>query len=212
MLSISKEQLAVLPQVVYTGKCHLIETASTARDAVAYLSKLPEIGFDTETRPSFHKGQHHKVSLLQLATPDECFLFRLNKTGITAPIRRLLESTDTLKVGLSTKDDFHSLRRLDPDINPDGFLELQSWVKDFDIQDNSLARIYAIIFGEKISKSQRLTNWEADELTLQQQHYAAIDAWACLKIHRHLADGLFESASSPYVINEENTLSNNTDS
>lgn len=198
MLSISKEILAELPKVEYEGKCHLIESASSARDAVMYLRKQKFIGFDTETRPNFQKGRTHKVSLLQLATLSECFLFRLNKTGITSHIKSLLESETVTKVGLSTKDDFHSLAKLCNDLRPQGFLELQSWVKDYDIKDNSLARIYAIIFGKRISKTQRLTNWEADQLTDSQLNYAALDAWACLKIYLHLSSGAFDPASSPY--------------
>lgn len=212
MLSISKEQLALLPTVNYEGTCRLIESASSARDAVRYLMKQEEIGFDTETKPSFKKGQRHKVALLQLATDDECFLFRLNKTGITDSIKKLLETEDVVKIGLSTNDDFNSLRRLEPTLSPAGFLELQSWVKDFDIADNSLSRIYGIIFGQRISKAQRLTNWEADELTQAQQHYAALDAWACLTIHRHLSDGLFHPELSPYKIIETSTeINSNSD-
>lgn len=204
MLSISKDTLAGLPTVSYNGRCIVVDTPSATRDAVKYLMKMDKIGFDTETKPSFHKGHVHKVALLQLATDDECYLFRLNKTGITQPLKRLLENEKILKIGLSTKDDFHAMRRLLPELEPRNFLELQSWVKDFDISDNSLARIYAIIFGERISKAQRLTNWEADELTMFQQHYAAIDAWACLKIYNHLNDGHFNPATSPYQVSTDN--------
>ena len=211
MLSISKEILADLPAVEYTGTPRLIETEEEAKDAVEYLLTQKEVGFDTETRPNFHKGSHYKVSLLQIATPDECFLFRLNKIGITADIKKLLETEDILKVGLSVKDDFHSLRKLDPNICPGNFLELQSWVKDFDILDNSLSRIHAIIFGKKISKSQRLTNWEADILTEFQQNYAAIDAWACLTIYHHLNQGLFNPKTSPYRVLQETIKTSTTD-
>lgn len=200
MLSISKETLSTLPAVAYEGRCHIIESASGARDAANYLLKLSKVGFDTETRPSFQKGRLHKVALLQLATPEECFLFRLNVVGITAHIRQLLESSQLLKVGLSTKDDFQALRRLEPELQPEGFFELQSWVKNFGIADQSLSRIHAILFGERISKSQRLTNWEAETLSEAQQHYAAIDAHACLKIYDYLKEGKFHPESSPYKI------------
>lgn len=202
MLSISKETLALLPAVEYDGTCHIIDTASSARDAANYLMKQRLIGFDTETKPSFQKGRTHKVALLQLATHDECFLFRLNKIGITESLKKLLETPNVMKIGLSTKDDFHALRRLDPTIMPDGFLELQNWVKDYEILDNSLSRIHAIIFDRRISKSQRLTNWEADELTEPQQKYAALDAWACLEIYEYLLSGKFDPRISKYKIKE----------
>lgn len=204
MLSISRELLSQLPAVNFEGKHYLIESAASARDAVRYLRKLPRIGFDTETRPSFQKGRVHKVALLQLATNDECFLFRLNKIGITADIKKLLETPDTKKIGLSTIDDFHALRRIEPVLNPKGFVELQTWVKNYDIIDNSLARIFAILFRQRISKAQRLTNWEAETLTDSQLNYAALDAWACLRIYEYLENGNFNPDNSPYIINPEN--------
>ncbi|MDE6073005.1 MAG: 3'-5' exonuclease domain-containing protein 2 [Muribaculaceae bacterium] len=199
MLSITKEQIAQLPVISYTGRTIVINTMSDARAAMTYLNKQPIVGFDTETRPSFKKGQLHKVSLMQLSTDDECFLFRLNHLGLFDGMKEFLSNESIIKVGLSIKDDFHSLNRLS-EIEPAGFIELQTHVKDFQIADNSLQKIFAIIFNERISKSQRLTNWEADILTDAQQAYAALDAWACLKIYNHLQSGLFDPESSPYIV------------
>lgn len=211
MLSISKETLATLPALEYNGRCLLVETPGKARDAINFLKKHELVGFDTETKPSFHKGQSHKVSLLQLATAEECFLFRLNKTGITTSIKNYLQNPDKRKIGLSVKDDFNSLRRLDNTLQPEGFLELQTWVKDFGILDNSLSRIYAIVFGKRISKSQRLTNWEAEELTQFQQIYAATDAWACLQIYQYLLAGNFDPSTSQYIISDTENLTHKTE-
>lgn len=188
-----------MPPVKFPGKLHVIDNAADAMQAVAWLSKQDAIGFDTETRPSFRKGEVHNVALVQLSTMDECFLFRVNHTGFTEPLRKLLENPAVIKVGLSTHDDFHGLRQLAP-VNPQGVVELQNYVKRFDIGDMSLQKIYAIIFGQYISKGQRLTNWEAATLTPPQQAYAAIDAWACLHIYRHLAAGEFNPAESPYFV------------
>lgn len=186
-----------MPVVQFPGRVHVIESASAARDAVTFLMKQPYIGFDTETRPSFHKGEVHNVALVQLSTLDECFLFRINIIGFTNHLRQLLEDKNIIKIGLSTKDDFHGLNRL-AEFTPGGFIELQNYVRKFDITDMSLQKIYAIIFGGHISKGQRLTNWEARQLTPLQQGYAALDAWACLKIYQHLENGLFDPATSIY--------------
>ena len=118
--------------------------------------------------------------------------------GLPKPLIDLLEDEDILKIGLSIHDDFHNLKKLG-DINPCAFVELQNYVKQFGIADNSLSRLYGIIFGERISKSQRLTNWEAQELTEPQQIYAALDAYACLRIYNHLMEGNFNPATSPYI-------------
>ena len=155
------------------------------------------VGFDTETRPSFKRGERHNVALLQLSTDTDAFLFRLNHTGIPIPLKEYLEDKNIIKVGLSTTDDFHQLARM-CDIRPAGFIELQQMVKEFKITDMSLQKIYAILFEQKISKGQQLTNWEAPQLSEAQQRYAAIDAWACLRIYKYLQTSNFIPEQSPY--------------
>ncbi len=201
-LSIDKSIVAQLPVATFQGEIHTILNADQAEEAISYLEKYSLVGFDTETKPSFKKGKPNKVALLQLSTDDRCFLFRLNKIGVPDSIVRFLENENITKVGLSVRDDFHVMHRTSA-VEPKGFLELQDFVKKFNISDISLQKIYAIIFGEKISKSQRLTNWEADELTHGQQVYAATDAWACLRIFNHLTAGLFNPSESPYKVISE---------
>ncbi|MCM1297279.1 MAG: 3'-5' exonuclease domain-containing protein 2 [Muribaculaceae bacterium] len=201
MFGITKEQLSLLPTVTFPGRSILISTIADAKAAMVYLNKQSIVGFDTETRPSFRKGSVHKVALLQLSTADECFLIRLNQLGLFDSLKTFFENENILKIGLSIKDDFHSLMRLG-EFQPGGFVELQSFVKQYDIADNSLQKIYAVIFNERISKSQRLTNWEADELTEAQQAYASLDAWACLKIYNHLINGRFDPAKCPFIVTE----------
>ena len=198
VVSIEKHIINEMPRVTFPGRIHVIDAISQVKSAVTALGTAPIIGFDTETRPSFKRGERHSVALLQLSTETDAFLFRLNKTGLPAPLRQFLQDASIIKVGLSTTDDFHQLMRLDPALHPTGFTELQELVKQYSITDMSLQKIYAIIFQQKISKSQQLTNWEAPNLTDAQQQYAAIDAWACLKIYQHLAAGRFIPELSPY--------------
>lgn len=202
MLGISKEAISELPQALFGGRIIVINSPLDCRKAIKYLLTQPIVGFDTETRPSFHKGNPHKVALLQLSTAGECFLIRLNRTGLTDEIKELMESEDVLKVGLSIKDDLHSLSALGQ-FKPRNVLELQTYVKAYDIADNSLQKVYAVIFNERISKGQRLTNWEAENLTEAQQGYAALDAYACYRIYTHLRSGGFNPADSPYKIEEQ---------
>lgn len=187
-----------MPIARFEGRTTVIDNDADARQAVAFLSRQQAIGFDTETRPSFRKGDKHKVALIQLSTFDECFLFRTCIMGFTESLVSLMENPDVLKIGLSTKDDFNGLNRLAP-CTPDGVIELQQYVRQYGITDMSLQKVYAIIFGEHISKGQRLTNWEANELTQYQIAYASLDAWACLHIYRHLQNGLFDPAECPYM-------------
>lgn len=181
-----KQKIQELPCVRFEGRIIVIFTERDADKAVDYLMRQPLLGIDTETRPSFQKGRTHQVALLQVATSDTCFLFRLNKIGIPDSVIRLLEDTTITKVGLSLQDDMHMLN-LRRSFVPGMFVELQKEVKDIGIDDNSLQKIYANLFGGRISKNQQLSNWEADILTEAQQRYAATDAWACIKIHEEVA-------------------------
>ena len=207
VVSIDKQVINEMPRVIFHGRIHIIDAVSQVKSAITALRTSPIVGFDTETRPCFHRGERHNVALLQLSTEDDAFLFRLNKTGIPAPLRQYLEDTECIKVGLSTTDDFHQLMHICPNIKPGGFIELQQMVKEYLISDMSLQKIFAILFQQKISKGQQLTNWEAPQLTDAQLQYAAIDAWACLRIHDHLTAGKFIPEESPFyheLIEEEN--------
>lgn len=183
--TIDKAALAQLPAEQFTGRIEIIQTLDRAIKAVRFLMDQLLVGFDTETRPNFRKNDNHKVSLMQLSTPNICFLIRLNRVGLFPELKEFLESEKVIKIGLSTKDDFHMLNRLAP-IEPKGFVELQQLVKNYGIGEASLTKIYALLFGKRISKAQRLSNWEAVELTLAQQRYAALDAYACLRIYNQL--------------------------
>lgn len=185
---VNKAEIAAMPKVLFPGRLFLIYTESEAEKAVAYLKDQRIVGVDTETRPSFKRGTSHKVALLQIATSDTCFLFRLNSIGMPESLQEFLMS-DVLKIGLSLKDDFASLRKRQA-MHPDegNWIELQDYVGRFGIEDKSLQKIYANLFGKKISKNQRLSNWEAEILSESQQLYAATDAWACVEIYNCLSE------------------------
>lgn len=184
-LTITKEQLAELPIETFGGDIIVIDHAEEVREACNYLSMQSALGFDTETRPSFKRGQVHKVALMQLSSEERCFLFRLNRIGYPDELEALMSDPEVKKIGLSLRDDFAAIRKRSMR-KPENFIDLQGFVDQFGIEDNSLQKIYAILFGKKISKNQRVSNWEAEILTSAQQSYAAIDAWACLRIYNYL--------------------------
>ena len=177
---IDKKVIQELPRVLFEGRIFVIQTEAEANKAVSYLKGFPVLGVDTETRPAFIKGQVNKLALLQESTDETCLLLRLNLIG-----KKDSEVRDTVKVGLSLRDDIASLHKRG-DFEPQSFVELQTYVRDFGIEDMSLQKLYANLFGQKISKGQQLTNWEADVLSENQMRYAATDAWACVKIYREL--------------------------
>lgn len=204
-ISISKEQLSEMPTVAFAGHISIIDNEEAAKSALFFLNNQKFVGFDTETRPSFRKGKRYQVSLIQISTLNHCFLFRINKLGFFDELKQFIENPDITKIGLSLKDDFNVLHKI-ANFTPHGFIDLQSFVKQYSIADCSLQKIYAIIFNERISKSQRLSNWEAEELTPSQQSYASIDAWACLRIYTHLCAGKFSPKKSPYIVSPQNDL------
>ena len=184
-LEITKNEINELPIEVFNGEIIVIDDVEDVDDAVEYLKQFKVIGFDTETRPVFRKNVTRKVALMQLATMDKCFLFRLNRIQYPDVLDDIICNDEVMKVGLSLRDDFAALRQRS-DCSPLNFVDLQSFVKDYDIKDMSLQKIYAILFNKKIAKNQRLSNWEAKVLKDSQKMYAAIDAWASLRIYNYL--------------------------
>ena len=185
--NIAKADIAQMPSELFGGRIIVVHSVGDVEKAVNYLRGYPILGIDTETRPSFAKGKTYGVALLQISTEDTCFLFRLNYIGMPQALVDLLQDNSQLKVGLSLRDDIQNLQRKHK-FEPRGFLDLQTYVKEMGIEAQSLQKIYALLFGRKISKSQRLTNWEADVLTDRQKGYAATDAWACVRMYNYLEE------------------------
>lgn len=196
-----KKSIAQLPTVSFPGKTVVVMSESEAEKAVDFLLSRDILGVDTETRPSFKKGESHMVSLLQVSTSDVCFLFRLNHIGITPAILRLLENKAVPMVGLSLHDDMLSLHKRVA-FTPGFFIDLQDLVGELGIEDLSLQKLYANLFHQKISKRQRLTNWDSDVLNDKQKAYAALDAWACINLYKEILR-LKQSGDYELVINEQ---------
>ena len=180
-----KSKIGTLPRVLFEGRIVVVLTEHEAEKAVRFLLSQPILGIDTETRPSFKKGQVHQVALLQVSSYDVCFLFRLNQLGMSPSVRRLLEDTTVPKIGLSLRDDLNSLHRIG-DFENGHFIDLQDHVREIGVEDMSLQKLYANFFGQRISKREQLTNWEADILSDKQKLYAATDAWSCIMLYEEL--------------------------
>ncbi|MBB3186827.1 3'-5' exonuclease [Microbacter margulisiae] len=183
--TISKEELSVLPVAAFQGKIITIDRNEQVDDAIEYLKSQSLIGFDTETKPNFSRHSHNHVALIQLSSQDICYLFRLNMIGMPTALIDLLNDTHVTKIGLSLRDDFIAIKKR-ATINKASFIDLQDFAKNYNIEETSLTKLFAIIFGQRISKNKRLSNWEAQPLNEAQQLYAATDAWACYKIYTYL--------------------------
>lgn len=178
-----KHAIAALPRVVFQGKIKVVDSVEEVDAAVDYLLAQEILGVDTETRPSFKKGVSYEVGLLQVSSRDVCYLFRLNRIGMPPAIIRLLTDTKVPKIGLSWHDDLRQLHHR-AKFEPGLFVEIQEIAKAFGVDDMSLQKLYANLFHQKISKAQRLSNWDASELRDSQKVYAATDAWACINLYQ----------------------------
>ena len=182
---ISNEDTAKLPAVLFDGPIVIVDDEKQVEAACRDLASSPVLGFDTETRPSFKAGVTYRVALLQLSTPTVCYLFRLNKIPLAKPILQLLEDRRVLKIGADVAGDLRSLRQI-RHFRDGGFVDLQALAPQWGIGEKSLRKLSAIVLGRRVSKAQRLSNWEAATLTDKQQLYAATDAWVCTRIYEQL--------------------------
>jgi ribonuclease D len=182
---ITREEIALLPRKKFEGEIFYINTPEFFREVLNELDGQAILGFDTETRPAFKKGTVNEVALLQLSTDRQAFLFRLKEIGLPYELARLLSNPRVIKAGVAIHDDIAGLQRLGH-FEPEGFVELQEYVKDFGIADNGLKKLSANILGFQISKRQQTSNWDTDTLSQAQIEYAATDAWVCHQIYSRL--------------------------
>lgn len=180
-----KEQIRTLPDTIFTGDVIVVERMSQINAAMEYLNRQTVVGVDTESRPSFVRGVQYPTALLQIATTERCYLFRLTHIGVPQPLARFFANPNICKVGLAFRDDLKGLRRR-RDFEPANCIDLQKIACQYGILDMGLQKMFAICYGCRISKAQQLTNWENSKLTNEQARYASTDAWATLLIYQKL--------------------------
>lgn len=184
--SIGNEELNVLPTAEFGGRIFVVDTVEKMVEAQTILNGEKLLGIDTETRPSFSKGHSHKMALLQVSTDDVALLFRLNKVDLSDKVRSVLQDENVIKIGAALNDDMRGLLASQGQMKLKGFVDLQKEVGKWEIVDKSVKKMAGIVLGVRVSKAQRLSNWEANVLTPAQMMYAAVDAWICLKIYKKL--------------------------
>ncbi len=181
----SKDLIQWLPIARFEGEVIIVDEMSKIPDSIGYLNEQKVVGVDTESRPSFTRGVHYPTALVQIATEERCYLFRLSKIGMPQELAELFANPNICKVGLAFKEDLNGLRRL-RNFKAANCVDLQSIAGKYGILDLGLQKMFAICFGKKISKTQQLTNWENAILTPEQARYASTDAWATLLIYKEL--------------------------
>ena len=190
---ITKEEVNALPLGQFEGEMFLIDKVEDVEEVAEFLIQQRVIGFDTETKPAFQKGIINQVSLLQLSTSTQAFLFRLNQIGFPESIRNILEKENIVKVGAAVHDDIKGLAKLTDSFYPNSFFDLNDELKRVGFVNIGVRNLCAMVLGIRISKSEQVSNWESEKLTIKQQRYAATDAWGCLEIFKKLkAEGYLD--------------------
>ena len=182
---INKDLLQWMPIAAFEGEVVVVDQEEQVAEAVAYLRTQKTVGVDTEARPSFQRGIHYPTALVQIASHERCYLFRLTHIGMPQELADFFADETVCKVGLAFKDDINGLRRR-RNFTPANCIDIQKMVTQYGIFDMGLQKLFAICFGKKISKTQQLTNWENSHLTPEQARYASTDAWATLLIYEDL--------------------------
>ena len=156
-----------MPIAAFEGEVIVIDKPEQVEDAVRYRGKQKIVGVDTEARPSFQRGIHYPTALVQIASHERCYLFRLTHIGMPQELADFFANPDICKVGLAFKDDINGLRRR-RNFTPANCIDIQKLVAQYGILDMGLQKLFAICFEKKISKAQQLTNWENSHLTPEQ--------------------------------------------
>lgn len=180
---ISKAEINELPLIAWEGDLRILETVEAMEAAASELKNESHLGFDTETRPTFKKGQYYPPALIQLATEDCVYLFRISKTKTLAPVLPILESPKILKTGVAIKDDVKELRAME-DFQPGGFIEIAEITLKLGYENRGLRALAGLLLGGRISKAAQVSNWARPELDDKQIRYAATDAWISREIYR----------------------------
>lgn len=185
-LNISNEEMLLLSLRAYSGKVILIQTAEELDAAVKTIQNVEILGFDTETRPSFKRGEFYKVSLVQLATPDAVYLIQIQKSGLSESFAKIFSNPNIIKAGVAIRDDIKGLQKFRR-FHPEGFVDLSLVAREKGIGVESVKKLTGLLLGFRISKSAQTSNWEMPTLTDKQIEYAATDAWVCLEIYKKLS-------------------------
>lgn len=179
----SPDYVNSLPLIRFGGEINVLTTPHDAEECARMLCQFPLLGFDTETKPNFKKGEDNPMALLQLATDKEAFLFRIRQTGIPPSLRVLMQSPQCIKIGVGIKDDLRQLTRMDIK-SPDGFYDLGRLASELGMPKTGLRYLSALLLERRLSKNEQRSNWDIDILSLSQKIYAATDAWVCMQLYR----------------------------
>ena len=179
---LDKETINELPLIRFHGAIHVAEDSKSFNRFASRLAKQRVLGFDIECKPNFKRGPNNPPALIQLATADQAFIFRLFPVMKLGPLLDILTNPDTIKTGVAIKDDLKNLNKIE-EFEAAGFEDLATLAKSLEIEQTGLRNMTAIFFKHRLSKSAQLSNWQKRPLTPSQINYAATDAWISRELY-----------------------------
>tara|TARA_B100000575_G_scaffold142137_1_gene113402 strand:- start:588 stop:1169 length:582 start_codon:yes stop_codon:yes gene_type:complete len=181
MKYLDKDEIKNYPLIDFDGRIHLLDDLKKISTFREKIISAKVVGFDTETKPAFKKGVYNSISLVQISIDNDIFLFRINKIGLFNELIKLFENSKIIKVGIDLKNDINGLNKI-KSFEANSFVDLNKIAKNNDFKSFGAIKLSILMLGKRISKKQRLSDWEVDTLSESQKNYAAIDAWICPKI------------------------------
>jgi ribonuclease D len=186
-ISIPKESVNDYPLGRYEGPIDLIASDEALLTAVEELRSEPILGFDTESRPVFRRGQSYPPALLQLAGKEKVWLFQLQLFSQLEGLYSVLADPAIIKAGVAIRDDIKKLQEIHP-FEAGGFVEIADFTQKAGIVNTGLRNLTAIFLNFRISKGAQVSNWARKELTQAQIRYAATDAWVSRQLYCRLME------------------------
>ena len=184
-INVTKEKINALPLTAYEGPVTIVETDAQLKKVLPRLKKEKVLGFDTESRPSFRKGDNYPASLIQLGGENEVWLFQISKFSDLKPLWKVLANPHIAKTGVAIADDIKKLQEL-LDFKPAGFIEIADLTQKTGILNTGLRSLAGLLLNIRISKRAQVSNWARSKLTEAQIQYAATDAWVSRRLYMHM--------------------------
>jgi len=182
---IAKEDINLLELDKYNGETILVDTDAELEKACSEIEKCAIIGIDTETKPSFRKGQMNTVALLQISTDKKAYIVRLKKVKMSKRLADIFTNEAIKKIGIAIFDDLKDLKKIIP-FTDKSVVDLNLLAPKLGFESIGAKKLSALVLGIRISKRQQVSNWELEQLSQAQIDYAATDAWICREIYLKL--------------------------
>ena len=184
---ITREEMNALPIRRYDGEVRLVQTTDMLERAAEDILRESAVGFDTETRPAFRKGESHLPALAQVATARAVYLFPLQRLDCSGLLAQLLSEPRIVNAGVALADDLRQLQQLFA-FEAAAALDLGHVARRHGLKQTGLRNLTGIFLGTRIPKGTKTTNWAVRRLTPQQVTYAATDAWACRELYLRFSE------------------------